>query len=74
MDLSLNNFAGTIPTEIGNLRQLARLFLSHNTFSGPIPSTIPSEIGNLQQLTHLGLDGHTFLTGIVHHPFQTDTS
>ena len=38
---------GTIPTEIGNCRNLERLVLSRNYLSG----ALPSELGNLKKLS-----------------------
>ena len=40
---SLNNFGGTIPTEIGRWTKLRNLWFADNKVSG----TIPTEIGNL---------------------------
>ncbi|EDN67189.1 conserved hypothetical protein [Beggiatoa sp. PS] len=51
LDLSKNQFSGTIPNSIGNLRQLERLYLNNNQLS----SFIPESIGNLGQLRHLRL-------------------
>eukprot|EP00980_Cylindrotheca_fusiformis_P029752 scaffold23806_cov103-Cylindrotheca_fusiformis.AAC.2 len=56
LDLTANKFAGTIPTEIGNLQYLTRLFLSRNTFVG----AIPSEIGNALSLKILELGVNSF--------------
>ncbi|OWM84814.1 hypothetical protein CDL15_Pgr027601 [Punica granatum] len=41
-DFSQNNFGGTIPTEVGNLKNLGSLQLSSNNFSGEIPSSLGS--------------------------------
>jgi len=38
--LSINEFTGTIPTEIGNLSKLWFLWLGWNSFSGPVPGWI----------------------------------
>ena len=40
---SLNNFVGSIPTEIGELTKLQNLWFADNQITG----TIPTEIGNL---------------------------
>jgi Leucine-rich repeat (LRR) protein len=48
-DGSSNNLTGTIPTELGNLSNLTRLYLSSNELTG----TIPTELGNLSNLTTL---------------------
>ncbi|MDF1550818.1 MAG: immunoglobulin domain-containing protein [Bacteroidales bacterium] len=50
--LTNNNLVGSIPSDIGNLTYLNRLYLEQNTLSG----TIPSEIGNLTQLTRIYLN------------------
>uniref|UniRef100_A0A0V0H5B9 Putative ovule protein n=1 Tax=Solanum chacoense TaxID=4108 RepID=A0A0V0H5B9_SOLCH len=42
LDLSMNNFSGTIPPEIGNLTNLVHLQLFNNKISG----TIPPQIGH----------------------------
>ncbi|KAJ0045013.1 hypothetical protein Pint_04612 [Pistacia integerrima] len=47
--LSNNRINGTIPPEIGRLKQLHGLDLSRNNISGPIPSSI-SEMANLEVL------------------------
>ena len=46
-----NHINGTLPTELGNLVQLEKLFLASNSFSG----TIPSELGRLTKLSELDL-------------------
>jgi hypothetical protein len=38
LDLSSNNFTGSIPFSINNLTHLTGLFLENNTFSGTLPS------------------------------------
>jgi hypothetical protein len=47
LDLSHNDFKGTIPTALGLLTDLYYLNLSENNFSG----TIPTEFGELQLLS-----------------------
>ncbi|KAG5598318.1 hypothetical protein H5410_029688, partial [Solanum commersonii] len=49
LDLSMNNFSGTIPPEIGNITNLLFLNLNINQFSG----TIPQQIGSLAKLQTL---------------------
>ena len=55
-----NNIAGPIPPELGNLSNLAGLYLSRNRLSGPIPP----ELGNLSNLTELSL-GRNQLSGPI---------
>ncbi|CAN4101973.1 unnamed protein product [Withania somnifera] len=50
LDLSRNNFSGTIPPEIGNLTNLVYLNLDYNRISGIIPPQIGS-LGKLQTLS-----------------------
>lgn len=38
--LGANSLTGTIPTEVGLLKQLRTLFLYSNQFSGPIPDVL----------------------------------
>ena len=58
--LSENGLNGSIPSELGNLSNLERLYLGGNQLTGPIPSSL----GNLTNLTWLSLDGNQ-LTGSV---------
>ncbi|KAI9081938.1 hypothetical protein K1719_036200 [Acacia pycnantha] len=51
LDLSGNVLSGSIPHDIGRLRQLTMLNLADNHLSGRIPSTLV----NLSRLTHLDL-------------------
>jgi len=60
IDLHSNNLTGSIPNEIGDLKNLQDLLLYDNHLSG----TIPSEIGNLLNLQNLGLFGNQ-LTGPI---------
>ena len=62
-----NYLYGTLPAELGNLRDLTYLNLGHdrlgdsrNNLSGPIPA----ELGNLTDLTYLDLDNNN-LTGSI---------
>lgn len=54
LDVSSNNLAGILPTEIGNLTSLTDLRLYSNQLSG----SIPTEIGNLTSLTKLYLSNN----------------
>jgi len=58
--LSENQLTGSIPSEIGNLTNLTKLYLSDNQLTG----SIPSEIGNLTNLTQNFLDNNQ-LTGQI---------
>ena len=44
--LRYNKLTGLVPTEIGQLAQLQRVFVGRNSLSGPLPG----ELGGLQQL------------------------
>ncbi|GKB40088.1 leucine-rich repeat-containing protein [Tanacetum coccineum] len=60
LDISRNEFTGTIPESIGNMTQLTVLDLSYNKFSG----TIPISIGSLTSLTWLDLSENKF-SGVI---------
>ncbi|CAL1409270.1 unnamed protein product [Linum trigynum] len=60
VDLSNNNFHGSIPDAIGELKSLLLLNLSHNNFIGPIPSSLV----NLNELEFLDLSSNQ-LTGEI---------
>ncbi|KAG2690920.1 hypothetical protein I3760_09G212700 [Carya illinoinensis] len=49
IDFSCNNFDGHIPEEVGGLKYLHILNLSHNAFTGQIPSTL-AKLSNLESL------------------------
>ena len=54
IDLGGNNLIGIIPSEIGNLNSLQKIFLDQNQLSG----SIPTALGNLNNLTALWLFGN----------------
>jgi Leucine-rich repeat (LRR) protein len=54
LDLSYNEFNGTMPTQLGGLLNLRYLFLSFNDFT---PGEIPTELGKLTKLADLSLQG-----------------
>ncbi|XP_068318047.1 receptor-like protein 7 [Pyrus communis] len=60
IDISCNNFNGSIPEEVGDLKSLYGLNLSGNAFTG----SIPSSLGNLQQLESLDLSDNK-LSGTI---------
>ncbi|KAM1597854.1 hypothetical protein PS2_032715 [Malus domestica] len=60
IDISCNNFIGSIPEEVGDLKSLYGLNLSSNAFTG----TIPSSLGNLRQLESLDLSDNK-LSGTI---------
>ncbi|CAM0149580.1 unnamed protein product [Urochloa decumbens] len=53
LDVSNNDFQGSIPAAIGDLVQLNVLNMSHNSLTGPIPN-----LGNLTQLEALDLSSN----------------
>ena len=60
LNLYNQGLTGSIPSEIGNLTNLKKLYLSYNDLTG----SIPPEIGNLTNLTSLHLESNQ-LTGII---------
>ncbi|PHT67150.1 hypothetical protein T459_31575 [Capsicum annuum] len=60
LNLSMNNLSGTIPPEIGNLKNLNNLTLSNNQLTG----SIPSSFGNLRNLQTLFLDRNNLIEEI----------
>ena len=60
LDLSENQFSGSIPKSIGNMTQLTYLNLGYNQFTG----TIPNSIRSLTKLTTLVVGGNQF-TGTI---------
>jgi len=63
LDFYENNLAGTIPDEIGQLRQLRSLNLARNRLTGAIPSTL----GQLAHLEWLAIFGNR-LSGLAPAP------
>ncbi|KAG8383396.1 hypothetical protein BUALT_Bualt04G0008100 [Buddleja alternifolia] len=63
LDLSNNNFTGSIPDSLSNSTRLSRLALSHNSLTG----SIPGSLGSISTLQELYLDNN-MLTGSV--PFD----
>src|SRR5690606_25780107 len=60
INLLFNNLNGTLPTTLGELKNLEKLELSFNSISGKIPN----EVGNLEKLEVLAING-TALTGSI---------
>ncbi|XP_057785008.1 receptor-like protein 19 [Salvia miltiorrhiza] len=60
IDLSSNNFSGSIPDSIGNLNSLRYLNLSHNNLMGHIPASL----GNISVLESLDLSSNKLDGGI----------
>jgi Leucine-rich repeat (LRR) protein len=60
ISLSSNGLSGSIPSELGNLTNLTRLYLIANNLSG----SIPPELGNLTKLTWLFLNSNS-LSGSI---------
>jgi len=73
IDVSFNYLSGTIPTEVGKVRNLRSWNMADNAFSGSIPTQIAYlgnalgygyDNGGLQGLTSIDLS-HNNLTGII---------
>ena len=56
LDLSQNDFSGSIPAQLFHLRIRQYLGMNPNSFHG----TIPKEIGNMTKLQQLSLHGNNF--------------
>lgn len=69
LDLSFNNFSGSLPVELSQLPNLKYLILAYNQFTG----NIPSEYGNLQGLQALDLSFNN-LSGSIPSSFGQLTS
>ncbi|RDX72849.1 LRR receptor-like serine/threonine-protein kinase GSO2, partial [Mucuna pruriens] len=50
LNLSMNNFDGSVPTSIGKMQLLNSLDLSHNSFSGELPEQLATGCISLQKL------------------------
>ena len=61
LDMSGNNFSGSIPPQLFHLPLLQYLNLDRNSLSGKIPE----EIGNLSRLQDLSLSGSRFSDGML---------
>ena len=62
LELVANGLQGTIPTELGQLRDLRALSIESNPL---LSGSIPSEIGALQYLRSLSIHNNTMLSGSV---------
>ena len=60
LDLGYNRLTGAIPTELGGLSSLEKLYLRHNRLTG----SIPTQLGNISTLESLFLNSNK-LTGSV---------
>ena len=58
VNLANNQLSGPIPPELGNMRQMAELYLYGNALSGPLPESL----GDLTELAYLHLHNNN-LTG-----------
>ncbi|RWR91783.1 LRR receptor-like serine/threonine-protein kinase FLS2 isoform X1 [Cinnamomum micranthum f. kanehirae] len=70
LDLSYNNFSGTIPESLGQLIELVHLRLSHNSLEGTISA---AHFANLTRLKTLNMSENSFVFNVGHHwipPFQ----
>ena len=56
LDMSGNNFSGSIPPQLFHLPLLQNLYLKYNSLSGQLPA----EIGNLTSLVTLYMEGNNF--------------
>lgn len=61
LDLSLNNFRSTLPTEIGHATQLEFLDIRNSGFYGPVPA----QISELKQLTVFSVGFNNDLAGSI---------
>ncbi|KAM3737668.1 hypothetical protein ACB098_09G073900 [Castanea mollissima] len=59
--LSHNFLIGTLPFEVGNIKNLAELDLSKNRLSGEIPTTLETCLS----LEHLYLEGNSFVGAVL---------
>ena len=61
LDMSGNNFSGSVPSQLFHLPLLQYLHLDDNSLSGKVPE----EIGNLSRLQWLSLSGNKFSDGML---------
>ena len=61
LGIQRNRLSGAIPSDLGNLTNLAHLYLSNNNLSGPIPL----EIGKLIGLKRLSLNQNNLAAGPI---------
>ena len=66
LNLSYNNFTGSLPSELGNLTRLRYLYVDRNHLSGEITSSL----GNMTDLKRLYLYNNEF-TGPIPSTFTT---
>ena len=73
VDLGYNYISGSIPTELGKVRNLRTLDMQNNVFTGPIPTEIAHlgsalgygyGSGGLEGLVHIDMS-HNNLTGVI---------
>ncbi|KAJ0106313.1 hypothetical protein Patl1_18817 [Pistacia atlantica] len=61
LNLTQNNFSGTIPSEIGNIKCLQNLDLSYNNFSG----TFPASVNELFDLSKFNISYNPLISGAI---------
>ena len=61
VNVSLNNFSGSLPISLGGIKCLQSLDLSHNKFTGPIPTSFT----NLSELTKFNISYNPLWTGVA---------
>ena len=61
VNVSLNNFSGSLPISLGGIKCLQSLYISHNKFTGPIPTSFT----NLSELTKFNILYNPLLTEVA---------